>query len=144
MRIQILLAMALFANAIFATSDDLTANPLPGMPPILDKLDIYSAGAAGDLSPVARTFPSLIYVRNSGSNSVDIINPKTYRIIRHFRVGRQPQHVTPSYDLKTLWVLSDLGDSIAQIDPATGQKGKTLKIKDPYNMYYTPDGKYAF
>jgi YVTN family beta-propeller protein len=144
MRIQILLTTTLFASAVFsATSADPTANPLPGMPPILDKLDIYSADAAGDLSPVVRKFPSLIYVPNSGSNSVDIINPKTYRIIRHFRVGRQPQHVTPSYDLKTLWVLSDLGDSLAQIDPATGKKGKTIKIKDPYNMYYTPDGKFA-
>ena len=120
-----------------------TANPLPGMPPVLDRNDIYLADAAGDLSPVVRKFPSLVYVPNSGSNSVDVIDPKTYRIIRHFRVGRQPQHVTPSYDLKTLWVLSDLGDSLTRIDPATGRKGKTIKVKDPYNMYYTPDGKYA-
>ncbi len=97
----------------------------------------------GDLSPVVRKFPSLVYVPNSGSNTVDVIDPRNYRIVGHFRVGRQPQHVTPSYDLKTLWVLSDLGDSITQIDPATGKKGKTLKIKDPYNMYYTPDGKYG-
>jgi YVTN family beta-propeller protein len=40
-------------------------------------------------------------------------------------------------------VLCDLGDSITSIDPATGEKGRTLKVKDPYNMYYTPDGKYA-
>jgi YVTN family beta-propeller protein len=116
---------------------------LPGMPPVLDRHDIYSADAAGDLSPVVRKFPSLVYVPNSGSNSVDVIDPRTYNIIRHFRVGRQPQHVTPSYDLKSLWVLCDLGDSITRIDPATGKKGRTLKVKDPYNMYYTPDGKYA-
>src|ERR1700690_648625 len=85
-------------------------DPLPGMPPVLDRRDIYSADAAGDLSPVVRQFPSLVYVPNSGSNSVDVIDPKTYHIIRHFRVGRQPQHVTPSYDLKKLWVLCDLGD----------------------------------
>ena len=74
---------------------------------------------------------------------MDVIDPHTFRIVNHFRVGRQPQHVTPSYDLKTLWVLSDLGDSLTAIDPATGQKGKTVRVKDPYNMYYTPDGKYA-
>ena len=51
--------------------------------------------------------------------------------------------MTPSYDLKTLWVLNDIGDSLTQIDPATGKKGKTVQVKDPYNMYYTPDGKYA-
>ena len=60
-----------------------------------------------------------------------------------FAVGNQPQHVTPSYDLKTLWVLNDLGDSETSIDPATGKKGETVHVADPYNMYYTPDGKFA-
>jgi len=138
-----ILVCTLFAALVTLSAADQAADPLPGMPPVLDKHNIYSADAAGDLSAVVRKFPSLVYVPNSGSASVDVIDPKTYHIIRHFRVGRQPQHVTPSYDLKTLWVLNDLGDSITQIDPATGKKGKTLKVKDPYNMYYTPDGKYA-
>ncbi len=116
---------------------------LPGMPPVLDPLDIYSADRPGNLSPTVKQYPSRIYVPNSGSNSVDVINPATYKIIGHFRVGKQPQHVTPSYDLKTLWVLNDLDDSETRIDPATGRKGVTVKVEDPYNMYYTPDGKFA-
>jgi YVTN family beta-propeller protein len=119
------------------------SQPLPGMPPVLNPHDIYSADRPGDLNPTVKDFPSRIYVPNSGSNTVDVINPATYKIIGHFRVGKQPQHVTPSYDLKTLWVLSDLGDSETRIDPATGKKGKTIYVEDPYNMYYTPDGKYA-
>ena len=51
--------------------------------------------------------------------------------------------MTPSYDLKSLWVLNDLGDSLTRIDPKTGEKRETIPVKDPYNMYYTPDGKYA-
>jgi YVTN family beta-propeller protein len=117
--------------------------PLPGMPPVLDPLDIYAADRPNQLSPAVSGFPSLIYVPNSGSNTVDVIDPKTFKIVRHFRVGRQPQHVVPSYDLKTLWVLNDLGDSVTRIDPAAGRKGETTRVLDPYNMYYTPDGKYA-
>src|SRR6202051_2379580 len=113
------------------------------MPPVLDSRDIYAADRPNQLSPAVIHFPSLVYVPNSGSNSVDIIDPKTFKIIRHFRVGRQPQHVVPSYDLKTLWVLNDLGDSLTKIDPSTGQLGETIKVRDPYNMYYTPDGKFA-
>jgi YVTN family beta-propeller protein len=113
------------------------------MPPVLDPLDIYAADRPGNLSPVLKRFPARIYVPNSGSNTVDVIDPATYKIIGHFAVGRQPQHVTPSYDLKTLWVLNDLGDSETRIDPATGRKGATIHVVDPYNMYYTPDGKYA-
>lgn len=113
------------------------------MPPVVNPNDIYSETQAGKLSPVVRSFPDLIYVPNSDSNTVDVIDPRTFRIVNHFRVGRQPQHVTPSYDLKTLWVLNDLGDSLTKIDPATGKKGMTIRVKDPYNMYYTPDGKFA-
>ena len=116
---------------------------LPGMPPVLDPKNIYSEDAPGKLSPVVKDFPSRIYVPNSGSNTVDVIDPKTYKIVDHFAVGRQPQHVVPSWDLKTLWVLNDLGDSVTKLDPATGQKGKTIPVLDPYNMYFTPDGKYA-
>jgi YVTN family beta-propeller protein len=116
---------------------------LPGMPPVVNPRDIYSETRAGLLSPVVKAFPSRVYVPNTASNTVDVIDPNTFRIIDHFRVGRQPQHVTPSYDLKTLWVLNDLGDSLTRIDPATGNKRETVAVKDPYNMYYTPDGKYA-
>ncbi len=116
---------------------------LPGMPPVVDPNDIYSETHVGKLSPTVGSFPDLIYVPNSDSNTVDVIDPRTFRIVNHFKVRRQPQHVTPSYDLKTLWVLSDLGDSLTKIDPATGKKGKTIRVKDPYNMYYTPDGQYA-
>ena len=117
--------------------------PLPGMPPVVDPMDIYSEDRPGNLSPTVKGFKSLIYIPNPGSNSVDVIDPKTYKRVRHFRVGRQPQHVTPSYDLKTLWVLNDESSNLTAIDPATGRKGRTIPVDDPYNMYYTPDGRYA-
>ena len=120
-----------------------TANSLPGMPPVVDPNNIYSETAAGKMSPAVKGFPNRIYVPNSGSNSVDIIDPVRFRIIGHFRVGRQPQHVTPSWDLRSLWVLNDLGDSLTRIDPRTGKKRETVRVLDPYNMYYTPDGQFA-
>jgi YVTN family beta-propeller protein len=116
---------------------------LPGMPPLEDPKDIYAADHAGNLADAVKNFPARIYVPNSGSNTVDVIDPATFKIVEHFAVGRQPQHVVPAWDLKTLWVLNDLGDSVTKIDPATGKKGETLPVRDPYNMYFTPDGKYA-
>jgi YVTN family beta-propeller protein len=116
---------------------------LVGMPPLLDIKDVYAADRPGNLSPVVRDFPSRVYVPNSRSNSVSIIDPATFRVIDHFSVGRLPQHVTPSYDLKTLWVLNDFGNSLTRIDPATGKPRGSVRVDDPYNMYYTPDGKYA-
>jgi YVTN family beta-propeller protein len=131
------------ARASLPDTARLFRNPLPGMAPVVNVHDIYSADRAGDLSPIVKAFPARIYVPNTESNSVDVIDPSTYRVIDHFRVGRQPQHVTPSYDMKTLWVLNDKSSTLTRIDPATGHELNTIRVLDPYNMYYTPDGKYA-
>ena len=129
-------------------------NLLPGMPPVSDANNVYSADGPGMLNSTVKQFPTRVYVPNSKSDSVDIIDPKTYKICAHFdlpakrtkagkHVPLEPQHVVPSWDLKKLWVAQDLGDQLTEIDPATGKEGKTIPIDDPYNMYYTPDGKYA-
>jgi len=120
------------------------ANALPGMPAVQDPNDIYAADHAGNLSETVRNYPSRVYVPNSGDNTVDVIDPNTFKVIAHYSSGgHEPQHVVPRYDLKKLWVINDLGDSATDIDPATGARGKTIPVEDPYNMYYTPDGKFA-
>ncbi|WP_329589123.1 beta-propeller fold lactonase family protein [Streptomyces sp. NBC_01005] len=116
---------------------------LPGMPPVLDAKDVYSADRPGMLSPAVKDFPSRVYVPNTNSDTVTVIDPATYKVIKTIKVGRQPQHVVPSWDLKTLWVNNDIGDSLTAIDPATGKTGPTVPVSDPYNLYFTPDGKYA-
>jgi YVTN family beta-propeller protein len=116
---------------------------LPGMPPVLEANDIYAADRPGQLSPAVKDIRPLVYVPNSESNSVDVIDPTTLKVIDHFPVGRQPQHVVPSYDMKTLYATNDLGNTLTPINPATGKPGPALPVEDPYNMYFTPDGKYA-
>ncbi|MGW1160671.1 YncE family protein [Streptomyces sp. NPDC002513] len=116
---------------------------LPGMPPVLDPGDIYSADGPGRLSDAVRDFPSRVYVPNTNSDTVTVIDPTTYKVLDTIPVGRQPQHVVPSWDLKTLWVNNDLGNSLTPIDPRTGEAGKPVAVHDPYNLYFTPDGRYA-
>jgi YVTN family beta-propeller protein len=135
--------VGLFLSVAAATASTASADQLPGMPALIDPHDVYAANRPGKLSPAVAGFPERIYVPISGRHRVDVIDPHTFKVVDQFEVGRQPQHVTPSYDLKTLWVLNDLGDSVTRIDPATGHKLDTINVKDPYNMYYTPDGKYA-
>jgi YVTN family beta-propeller protein len=104
---------------------------------------VYAADRPGMVTRVARRFPARVYVPNSLSNTVSVINPRTYRVIDQFPVGELPQHVTPSYDLKTLWVNDNAGNSLTPIDPRTGKPGKPVPVADPYNLYFTPDGRHA-
>jgi YVTN family beta-propeller protein len=107
------------------------------------KVDIYAATGAGALSAIAARAKPLVYVPNSRSSSVTVIDPKTYTVVRTFRTGAVPQHVVPSYDLKTLWVLDNQASTLTPIDPLTGLDGRPVRVDDPYNMYYTPDGRSA-
>jgi DNA-binding beta-propeller fold protein YncE len=111
------------------------------VPPLLDPHNVYAADTT--LSPVVQNFRPLVYVPNSASNTVDEIDPSTFRIVRQFPVGLLPQHVVPSYDLRTLWVTNDEGNSLTPINPQNGVPGRPVPVEDPYNMYFTPDGRYA-
>jgi DNA-binding beta-propeller fold protein YncE len=107
-------------------------------------VNVYSADAAGMLSPQLRNVPARVYVPNSTSGTVDVIDQRTFRIVEHYSVGALPQHVTPSYDLRTLYVENDLGNSLTPLDPISGRPaGRALPVRDPYNLYFTPDGRYA-
>jgi YVTN family beta-propeller protein len=119
------------------------STPLVGMPPVLDQSDIYAADRPNQLSPVVEKFPTRVYVPNHTSNTVTEIDPKTFKIIRTIPMKAGPQHIVPSWDLKTLWVNNNEGNYLTPIDPMTGLAGKPVYVHDPYNLYFTPNGKYA-
>lgn len=87
--------------------------------------------------------PARIYVPNSMSNTLEEIDPRTYRAIRTFPVGTVPQHVVASPDGSTLYVLNNEGNSLTPIDPRTGRPGAPIPVDDPYNLYFTPDRRSA-
>jgi YVTN family beta-propeller protein len=95
------------------------------------------------LSPAAREAQSFVYVPNSESGTVTIIDPTTYKALITFPTDEAPQHVVPSYDFSTLWVTNNGGYSLTPINPATGAPGPNVEADDPYNLYFTPDGSLA-
>ena len=118
---------------------------LPGMPRPPQPDDVYAATRPGKLSPAMQGVRNLVYVPNNLDDTVSVINPDTFEVINTFPAGDGPQHVVPSYDLSTLYVTSSKlpGGSLTPIDPKTGKPGETFPIRDPYNLYFTPNGKYA-
>src|SRR5436190_4492258 len=106
-------------------------------------VNIYAATGANELAPKAARALPMVYVPNSRGGTVTEIDPRTYQVVRTFPTGRVPQHVVPSYDLSTLWVANNSSNSLTPIDPLTGKEGKRVRFDYPYNMYFTPDCRYA-
>lgn len=115
--------------------------PLAGMLPNTDPKNIY-ANTTGAVSDVIKNAKNLVYVPHNDSADVWVIDPTTYKVVDKFPTGAIAQHVVPSYDLKTLWVNNNAGNTLTPIDPFTGKPGKNIPVDAPYNLYYTPDGKY--
>jgi YVTN family beta-propeller protein len=109
--------------------------------------NVYSETTAGKLSPAVAGALPRVYVPHVKSGDVYVIDPATFQVVDKFTVGGNPQHIIPSWDLKTLWVAGSaerkLSGMVIPIDPKTAKPGAIIKVEDAYNMYFTPDGKSA-
>jgi YVTN family beta-propeller protein len=118
---------------------------VPGMPPVVDPANLYSETTK--LSAIVAGAKELVYVPHVQSNDVYVIDPATYKVVDKYKVGHNPQHVVPAWDLRTLWVTNNAekrtDGSLTPIDPMTGKPGPAIAVDDPYNMYFSPDGKSA-
>lgn len=118
-----------------------------GMAPVPNPANLYSEIASDRLqSALAGDLPR-VYVPNRAANSVSVIDPQTLKVVDTFKVGVHPQHVVPSWDLRTLWVANNAegrtDGSLTPIDPRTGKPGASIPVDDPYNLYWSPDGRHA-
>jgi DNA-binding beta-propeller fold protein YncE len=105
---------------------------------------VYAHTGVGDFVAATRHVPYRLYVPESAGHGVSVVDPVTLRVIAYYRTGLDPQHVVPSYDLKTLWSTNDLANTMTPFDPRTGRpKGKAVAVDDPYNLYFLPGGKEA-
>jgi YVTN family beta-propeller protein len=120
---------------------------VPGIPPVVDPTNIYSEIGPDRVSPALKNDLPRVYVPNRRGNTVTVIDPATLQVVDTFKVGRNPQHVVPSWDLRTLWVANNAegrtDGSLTPIDPLTGKPGPAIPVDDPYNVYWSPSGSHA-
>ena len=118
-----------------------------GMPPVVVANNLYSETGVGRISAATAGALTRVYVPNRSDNTVSVIDPATLTVVDKFKVGINPQHIVPSWDLKTLWVANNAegrtDGSLTPVDPITGKPGKSIAVDDPYNMYFSPDGQLA-
>lgn len=114
---------------------------LPGMPRVIHN-DVYAAARAGMVSAAIKHDPAYLYVPDSeGAPQTTVIDQRTRKVLRVLPSGMLSQHVSPSWDLKTLYVEASVSDRLAMIDPTSGQMTGSTAASRPYNLYFSPDGR---
>ena len=87
--------------------------------------------------------PPPIFVLNSLSANVSVIDPVTYKEIKRIPTGKEPHHLYLTPDGKSVMVANATGDTITMIDPRTAEVQRTVKgIVDPYQLRFSPDMKW--
>ena len=151
-RTRIFSAAIAASTAVTAVGALWAAGPAaPGTPAAApaasDARSVYSGSASDKMSPAVAGDLERVYVPNLRGNDVYVVDPLTLKVVDRFKVGIGPQHIVPSWDLRTLWVTNNAegrtDGSLTPVDPRTGKPGKPVAVDDPYNMYFTPDGKSA-
>ncbi len=119
------------------------ALPSPFPSPSPAGFDVCASTRGGQISPLLKGIQERVYVPNSTSTTVTVIDPHTYAVIDHLQVGQIPHHVAPAWDLSKLYVDNEGSSSLSVIDPVTGKLNGSISVPYPYNIYFTPDGKKA-
>jgi DNA-binding beta-propeller fold protein YncE len=105
-------------------------------------VNVYSE--TSNVQPAIAGDPARVYVPSGLGNTLTVIDQQSKKVLSTVhRRGSNPQHVVPSYDLHTLWVLNNKDDTVEPIIAATGSVGFPIAVTDPYNLYFTPDGTSA-
>jgi YVTN family beta-propeller protein len=130
-----------------STTPSSTRSRAPSTPPASSSPavsgNVYAAASGAFLSRL-RSIPSRVYIPNSIGNTISVVDPKPFKVIDSYPVGNEPQHVTPSRDMRWLYVDQGNTGNLTVIDPRTGKIARIIpNVTDPYNLYFTPDGTKA-
>ncbi len=81
-------------------------------------------------------------VLNSNDDSISVIDGDTYRETARIHIGRAPHHLALTPDQQYLIIAMATGDELVFIDRTTGAIKWRLEISDPYQIGFSPDGKW--
>ena len=81
-------------------------------------------------------------VLNSDDDSLSVVDTASYKEISRTHIGRAPHHLIVTPDGKTLIIALAEGNELAFVDRATGVLEKRVDASDPYQIGFSPDGKW--
>ena len=89
------------------------------------------------------TQAGLAIALNSADGTVSLIDTDSYQVTGKVNVCKEPHHLMPTPDDKSLVVACAAANQLVFFDPLTGQEQKRVRnISDPYQLGYSPNRKW--
>ncbi len=84
-----------------------------------------------------------VVVLNSGDGTVSVIDRATRKVVDTFPVGKEPHHLITTLKDDELVVANAASNDLVFLNPLSGEvKRRVSRISDPYQLGYSPDGKW--
>ena len=99
-------------------------------------------GLALAAAPPPARAEGLAFVMNSGAASISLIDMSTEKVLRTVPVLREPHHWALSPDGHSLIVGDSSGNALFFLDPMTGAVQRRVVVADPYQLGFSPNGKF--
>ena len=100
-------------------------------------LPVFLASASVHAAP-----PNLAIALNSAEGTISLIDTDTYKVIGKTPVCKEPHHLMPTPDDKSLIIACAASNQLVFFDPLTGKEQKRIRnISDPYQLGFSPDSK---
>jgi YVTN family beta-propeller protein len=81
-------------------------------------------------------------ILNSDDDSLSVIDTETYKETSRVHIGRQPHHLILTPDKQHLILAMSGSNELVFLDLATGMVKQRLIASDPYQVGFSPDGKW--
>jgi YVTN family beta-propeller protein len=81
-------------------------------------------------------------VLDSDDDSISVIDSGDYREVSRTHIGRGPHHLIATPDARTLIIAMSGSNELVLIDRATGVEKQRIPASDPYQIGFSPDGKW--
>ena len=104
------------------------------------------AGSLALLGVVAAGGASTLYVTNTKSDSVSIIDTSTLEVVGTIALGPgKPNRIVFQPNGRLAWVVYDKSHDLGVVDAETRKLVRRVRIGgNPYNLAFTPDGRYLY
>jgi len=106
----------------------------------------FAAGIALGLTPWTPAVAAQLYVTNTKSESVSIIDTATFEVVHTIPLGKgKPNRIVFHPDGKTAWVVYDKSHDLGVVDAESRRLLRRVKIGgNPYNLAFSPEGRFLY